>query len=386
MLGERPRYETVEILGDTCEAYVPAALPPDPYPVTTATQAVLLEETAAAIGRLDGLGAALPDTSYLVYAYVRKEAVLSSQIEGSQSSLSDLLLFEIEETPGAPVDDVREVSNYVKALAQGKQSLDSDASFSLDLIQRMHATLLSSGRGSTKGPGRFRTESTWVGGSRPRNAVFVPPPNALVPRLMEELLSYINEAPGRERPLVRAALAHVQFETIHPFLDGNGRIGRLLIPLMLYREKRLFEPLLYSSLYFKTHRQEYYQRLQDVRSAGGWSAWVEFFAQGLREAARSAAETAHRLTKLFERDSNTIQRALGRKAGSGLRVLEALKLQPIVATAYVVERTGLSLPTVIDTLRRLTEVGICRELTGGERHLRFVYSDYLDVLSEDTDV
>jgi Fic family protein len=328
----------------------------------------------------------LPDVSYLLYAYVRKEAVLSSQIEGSQSSLSDLLLYEVDEAPGAPLDDVREVSNYAKALSEGQERLGEDVPFSMDLVQKMHAILLSSGRGSSKAPGKIRSECVWVGGTRPHDAVYVPPPNPFVPRLMNELIDYINVPPGGESPVIRAALAHVQFETIHPFLDGNGRVGRLLIPLMLCREKRLSEPMLYSSLYFKTHRQEYYERLQEVRTNGNWSGWIEFFALALRESAGSAAETMHRLSKLFTHDVTTIEQKLGRKAGSGVRVLETLKSRPIVSTSYVAERTGLSLPTVIDTLRKLSEIGICRELTGADRHLRFAYAKYLDIMSENTEV
>jgi Fic family protein len=252
--GVTGRYEVTSAGGEKVRAFVPFPLPPDPALVFTGKLQQVLEAATLAIGRLDGVSALLPDKSLLLYAYVRKEAVLSSQIEGTQSSLSDLLLFELEEAPGVPLDDVVEVSNYVAALDHGLARLRGDFPLSNRLIREIHRKLLSDGRGSTKEPGEFRRSPNWIGGTRPGNAGFVPPPHTAVPECMAALEKFIHATDEGLPVLVRAALSHVQFETIHPFLDGNGRVGRLLITLLLCHAGLLREPLLYLSLYFKQNR------------------------------------------------------------------------------------------------------------------------------------
>src|SRR6202789_3284805 len=274
---------------------------------------LLLEQANQALGRLDGLTSVLPDLSLFIYAYVRKEAVLSSQIEGTQSSLSDLLLFENDEAPGAPIEDVQEVSNYVAAMTHGLERLRSGFPLSLRLVREIHEILLSKGRGSGKQPGEFRLSQNWIGGSRPGNAAFVPPPPELVLDCMSNLELFLHE----DRPdlplLIKAALVHVQFETIHPFLDGNGRLGRLLITFLLCAQDAIREPILYLSLYFKTHRTAYYDLLDRVRAKGDWEAWLDFFLTGVKETADQAASAARRILTLFDENQRQIE-SLGRPA------------------------------------------------------------------------
>src|SRR5262249_37890725 len=287
-----------------------------------------------------------------LYVYVRKEAVLSSQIEGTQSSLADLLLFEIEEAPGVPFDDVREVSNYVRALEHGVKRLRGGFPLSNRLLREGHGRLLARGRGSKKAPGEFRTSQNWIGGSRPGNARFVPPPPEHVTDCMTALERFLHDEPERTSTLLKAALAHVQFETIHPFLDGNGRLGRLLITLLFVSEGVLREPLLYLSLYLKTNRDAYYELLQRVRTDGDWEAWLVFFVRGVRETAEQAVATARELAQLFEHDRGKIAK-LGRTASSALRVHHALEQHPIQTVKTAKERTGLTIPTVTAALKSL---------------------------------
>src|SRR5438132_9551599 len=276
---------------ESFRAYVPPPLPPDP-PLALQPLLALLEQANQALGRLDGLASVLPDPSLFIYLYVRKEAVLSSQIEGTQSSFSDLMLFESAEAPSVPLEDVQEDSNYVAAMNHGLRRLRGDFPLSLRLIREIHKILLSNGRGSQKRPGEFRESQNWIGGTRPGNAAFVPPP----PEKMTECLDALEKFLHREKEdlpiLVKAALVHVQFETIHPFLDGNGRLGRLLITFLLCVERALTEPLLYLSLFFKTHRQLYYELLQKVRTDGDWEGWVRFFMEGVETTADQAVATA----------------------------------------------------------------------------------------------
>ena len=257
-------------------AYIPPPLPPRPA-LDLELLYEKLEAANRALGRLDGVTSILPDTPLFLYMYVRKEALLSSQIEGTQSSLSDLLLYESDIAPGVPIDDVLEVSNYVAAMNLGLQRIRERVPNSNRLLREIHGVLLSKGRGSRKDPGEFRRSQNWIGGTRPGNARFVPPPPDKVADCMGDLEKYIHEKSKRLPLLIRAALAHVQFETIHPFLDGNGRLGRLLITLMLQAEGVLREPVLYLSLFLKTHRDTYYDLLQQVRKSGDWEVWLEFF-------------------------------------------------------------------------------------------------------------
>ncbi|MFN0008540.1 MAG: Fic family protein [Planctomycetota bacterium] len=369
--------------GETIRAFVPKPLPPTPSLVVDATLREEIDQALLALGRLDSVSSLLPDPALFLYTFVRKEAVLSSQIEGTQSSLSDLLLFELDEAPGVPFDDVREVSNYVRALEHGVKRVRDGFPISNRLFREVHTQLLSHGRGSEKLPGEFRTSRNWIGGPRPGVATFVPPPPDRVLECMGELEKFLHDLPERTPVLLKAALAHVQFETIHPFLDGNGRLGRLLITLLLVSQGVLHEPLLYLSLYFKQNRSTYYELLQSVRTDGDWEAWISFFVRGVKQTAEGAVATAQQLSKIVSEDRERIQ-TLGRNSGSALRVHFALQQHPVQTIAKATERTGLTVPTVTAALKSLEAVGIVRELTGKKRGRIFGYQRYLDVQNEGT--
>jgi Fic family protein len=381
--GTRGSYEVTAVGGETVRAFIPSPLPPQPRLDLSGPLQPLLERALLALGRLDSISTLLPDTDLFLYSYVRKEAVLSSQIEGTQSSLSDLLLFEIEQAPGAPLDDVVEVSGYVGALEHGLARLQGGFPLSSRLIREVHAKLLARGRGSDRDPGEFRRSQNWIGGTRPGNAAFVPAPHTAVAGCISDLERFLHDDRGDLPVLVKAALAHVQFETIHPFLDGNGRVGRLLITLILCNAGVLSEPLLYLSLYFKQNRAEYYRLLDVVRSDGDWEAWTRFFLHGVSETAGSAVSTAKRLTALFSSDRELIQRQ-GRRAGSALRVFDALTSRAVLTLPATVERTGLSFPGASDGMKLLIELEIVRELTGKKRNRVYAYERYLALLSEGT--
>ena len=370
--------------GERVRAFVPAPLPPDPPLDLSGARQRLLERALLACGRLDGVTALLPDPDLFLYAYVRREAVLSSQIEGTQSSLSDLLLFELDEAPGVPFDDVVEVSNYVAALEHGMARMRGDFPISNRLLREVHEKLLASGRGADKQPGEFRRSQNWLGGTRPGNALFVPPPPQRVQDCMAALERSIHAEDDGLPALVRAALAHAQFETIHPFLDGNGRVGRLLIVLMLFDAGVLGQPLLYLSLYLKQHRDEYYHLLDTVRTEGAWEAWLDFFLEGVESTAGSAVETAHRLLALFRDDAARVQK-LGRAAANALRVFDALRDRPLANLNSLTESTGASYPTVARAVDALEGLGIAREITGRKRERIFAYARYLDILGEGTE-
>ena len=378
-------YEVTSAGGEQVRAFTPAPLPPLPALDLDGTLQPGFESAVLALGRLDGVSTLLPDRTFFLYAYVRKEAVLSSQIEGTQSSLSDLLLFESAETPGVPLDDVVEVSNYVAALEHGLERLREGFPLSNRLIREIHAVLLSRGRGSDKAPGEFRRSQNWIGGSRPGTAAFVPPPHAAVPDCMTALERFLHATDDGLPVLVRAGLAHVQFETIHPFLDGNGRVGRLLVTLLLHHAGVLHEPFLYLSLYFKQHRTNYYELLNDVRRTGDWEAWLAFFIDGVRMTADGAASTSRRLLELFANDRATIEETGGRRAGSALRVYDALKAQPILSLPSAGARTGLAFRTTAAAMALLVDLGIARETTGKRRGRLFVHDRYLAILNEGTE-
>ena len=324
----------------------------------------------------------LPDASLFLYAYVRKEAVLSSRIEGTQSSLSDLMLYELDEEPGAPLDDVREVSNYVRALSYGLERLE-EIPLSLRLIKDIHAILLEKGRGSERTPGEFRRSQNWIGGTRPGNAAFVPPPPHSVIPCMGDLELFLHDQPVATPVLLKVALAHVQFETIHPFLDGNGRLGRLLISLLLFEKGILRQPMLYLSLYFKVHRDYYYELLNKVRFQGAWEEWLDFFAEAVIYTASGAVETAQRLLRLSQESEKKIK-TLGRSASSALRIHRALLKQPITNSLTIQEATGLTPATVNKGLEKLCDLNIVREITGQKRNRIFSYVEYLKILNEGT--
>jgi len=345
---------------------------------------VLRDKANRALGRLDGITGVLPGTSLFLYQYVRKEAVLSSQIEGTQSSLSDLLLYELDDAPGVPIDDVREVSNYVAALYHGLQRVREGFPISLRLLREMHALLLRGGRGQDKEPGEFRTSQVWIGGPSPSLAEFVPPPPERLMDCLDPLEKFLHDDPASTPLLVKVALAHVQFETIHPFKDGNGRLGRLLITLLLCAEGVLDEPLLYLSLYFKQNRQAYYDRLQAVRTEGDWEGWLTFFLKGLHEVAQQAVSTAQQLLTLFEGDRIRLQ-ALRRGAGSAIRIHQLLQARPIISATATAKELDLSTTAVNNALSKMEEIGLVRETTGQQRYRRFAYDRYLTILAEGTE-
>jgi Fic family protein len=379
--GATGPYETSTSGGETVRAFVPAPLPPDPMLDLHGERQRLLERALLACGRLDGVRALLPDPNLFLYAYVRREAVLSSQIEGTQSSLSDLLLFELDEAPGVPFDDVVEVSNYIAALEHGMERLRGGFPISNRLLREVHEKLLRSGRGADKQPREFRRSQNWLGGTRPGNAHFVPPPPQRVEDCMASLERAIHAKDEGLPVLVKAALVHVQFETIHPFLDGNGRVGRLLISLMLHDDGVLEQPLLYLSYYFKRHRDEYYRLLDLVRRDGDWEAWLDFFLEGVELTAGAAVQTAHRLLALFGSDAERVQ-STGRAAASALRVYDAFRDRPLCTIAALSEQTGASYPTVSRAVEELERLRIVREITGRKRGRVFAYTRYLDILGE----
>lgn len=308
----------------------------------------------------------------------------NSMIEGAQSSLSDLLLYELDQEPGVPLDDVREVSNYVAALDHGLRRLAEGLPLSQRLLREIHGILLSKGRGSSRTPGRFRRSRNWIGGSRPGNAVFVPPPAAEVPECMGALELFLHDRPAPTPALLKAALAHVQFETIHPFLDGNGRLGRLLITLLLCDQEVLLKPMLYLSLYFKSHREKYYELLTTVRLSGDWEAWLDFFAKAVVVTASQAVETARQLLDLSNLDRDKIS-GIGRAAASALRVHRALMERPIATSNWLVEQTGLTPATVNKALGHLERLGLVIELTARKRNRLFSYSEYIEIISRGTE-
>lgn len=383
--GSTGKYITTSTIGnERVRAFVPNPLPPNPPLVISPELRDRLDAALLSVGRLDSVTTLLPDTHLVLYMYVRKEAVLSSQIEGTQSSLWDLLLFEADEAPGVPLDDVQEVSNYVAALEHGLARVQEGFPLSNRLIREIHGILLSKGRGVQKMPGEFRRSQNWLGGSRPGNAAFVPPPPELVPECMGQLEHWLHDKPERTPTLLKAALAHVQFEAIHPFLDGNGRLGRVLVTLLLYVEHVLRDPLLYLSLYLKRNRDEYYRLLDSVRKEGDWEEWIGFFADGVTESAGGAVDTAQRLVKIA-RDDRVILQQIGRGAGTALRVHHALQEQPVANSATLVRKTGTSLPSVLNALDSLQELGIVSEVSGRKRNRVFSYTGYVKILSEGTE-
>ena len=382
--GETGHYEITAVDGERVRAFVPAPLPPKPALALDGSLQQVQESALLALGRLDSIAMLLPDEALFLYAYVRKEAVLSSRIEGTQSSLSDLFLFELDEAPGVPLDDVREVSNYVAALNYGLGRLREDFPLSNRLIREVHGVLLSRGRGHAKTPGEFRRSQNWIGGTRPGNAIFVPPPHTAVPDCMTAFERFLHAEKDGLPVLVRAGLSHVQFETIHPFLDRNGRVGRLLITLLLCHAGVLRQPLLYLSLYLKQNRSTYYELLNHVRRTGDWEAWIAFFLEGVRVTAEGAVSTAQRLSEMFQNDRNRIQLAGGRRAGSALRIHEALKSQPILSISAACGSAKLSFRTAASAMELLVAYGIAREVTGKRRNRLFVYDQYLSILNEGT--
>ena len=376
------KYVKVPAAHEPFEAFVPAPLPPDPPLVWSPALRRRFDDALLALGRLDAITAHLPNASLLLYSFVRKEAVLSSQIEGTQSSLADLLLYEIDEQPGVPIDDAREVSRCVMALERGLKRLRGGLPLCMRLLCEMHKVLLTHPGGRGKTPGEVRRSQVWIGGTRPGNAAFVPPPAAELPECLKHFEHFINDQPEPTPPLIKAALAHVQFETIHPFLDGNGRLGRLLIVLQLVADGVLREPMLYPSLFFKTHRAQYYELLNEVRLRGDWERWLDFFAEGVQVSATQAVATSNALLALVNRDRDRIA-GLGRAATSALTVHQALQRQPLATTAALVKATTLTAATVNKSLAHLESLGIVGELTNRQRGRVFSYGRYVQELASE---
>jgi Fic family protein len=382
--SEAGQYVAITTGTPPVRAFVPAPLPPQPALEVAPPLRDLLDRSLLALGRLDGIASLLPNTGLFLYSYVRREALVSSQIEGTQSSLSDLLLFEIEAAPGVPFEDVVDVSNYVAAQRHGLARIREGFPLSNRLIREMHELLMRRGRGASRQPGEFRTSQNWIGGTTPADAVFVPPPANRVQACMADLERFLHDDPAPTPPVIKAALAHVQFETIHPFLDGNGRVGRLLVPLVLHVAGVLAEPLLYVSLYFKQHRAEYYERLARVRTEGDWEGWVAFFCAGVIEVAEHAVTLARRLADLMQQDRDRVQ-AIGRGAATALQVHGALQREPLSTIARLAAHTGLSFPGATAAIERLQELGLVKEVSGRRRGRVFSYAPYVAVLSEGTE-
>lgn len=363
-------------------AFMPAPLPPQPPLALGGELQGLLSAADRALGRLDGSVLTLPNPDLFVFMYVRKEAVLSSQIEGTQSSLQDLLAAEAQLFDQGLPRDVDEVINYVRAMDHGLTRL-AELPVSVRLIREIHAELMRGVRGGRLQPGELRSSQNWIGpaGCTLATATFVPPPHHAVPAALGDLENFLH-AQDELPPLVKIALAHVQFETIHPFLDGNGRVGRLLITFLLTERGVLHKPVLYLSHYFKQHRQTYYEHLQAVRDQGAWEAWLGFFLRGVIEVAGEAAETARRILQLREQHRAAITAQLGRAAGNGHKVLESLFDRPIVTVNDVQKMTGTSYAAANSLVSRLVKLDVLSEMTGYARNRRFRFAPYIALFNE----
>ncbi|PIE40969.1 MAG: cell filamentation protein Fic [Gammaproteobacteria bacterium] len=382
--GVTGRYMPSVAGGVRCNAFIPAPLPPHPPLHLDNKLQSRINKAMLALGRLDAISTLLPDARLFLYSYVRKEAVMSSQIEGTQSSLHDLMLFEMEGLPGVPMDDVQEVSCYVSALERGVQLIRSGHPITFRFITELHEALMTSGRGVSKRPGEFRKNQVWIGGHRADEATFVPTPANELAECWADLERFLNDSPEETDPLIKAALAHVQFETIHPFMDGNGRLGRLLIPLILVAANVLKEPLLYLSVFFKKHRQVYYERLQQVRLTGDWESWLLFFVDAVTDTATQAVSTAQQLNDLRNTHRAMLTK-LGRMASSAQQALDVLFEYPIANINTLVEQGGISAATAGKVMDKLAQPGLAlvHEITGQKRNRVFAYSAYIDILNQD---
>ena len=390
MQREVGRYERTAAAGETVSAFIPDRLPPANPPLSLdAGTRDLLRSAEQKLSRLDLAGEMVPSIEWFIYAFVRKEAVLSSQIEGTQATLVDLLAFEASAEGSAsagPTSDVQEVCNYVDGLAYARRQLQSPKGLplSMRLLNEAHRRLMKGSRGANRQPGEIRRSQNWIGGTRPGNAAFVPPPPNELGRLLADLQKYIHREDDLP-PLVRAALVHVQFETIHPYLDGNGRIGRLLITLLLEHWKLLSQPLLYLSLFLKQHRAEYYRLLNAVRLEGAWEGWVAFFLEAVSTIADEAATTARDLFVVVNKDR---ARVLGARNSSvtAARLLEILPRRPVVTIPAIVKLLKTSKPTAAKAVSVLERLGILEEMTGRRRDRTYGYSSYLERLRAGTDL
>lgn len=371
-------YIIKRIAGESYKAFIPPKLPPK-LPLNLEPLYPKIDYATQAISELNGMIKLIPNISLFIYMYVRKEALLSSQIEGTQSSFADLILFEHQQKPNVSIEDVKEVSNYVRAMEHGLERLQGGFPLSLRLLREIHAILLQDGRGSRKTPGEFRRSQNWIGGTRPGNALFVPPPPERLMDCLSSFEKFLHDERVKLPLLLKAGLAHVQFESIHPFLDGNGRIGRLLIILLLCEQGLLKAPILYLSLYLKENRQLYYNLLQQVRTHGSWETWLEFFLEGIAYTAKQALITAEGMNRLFIADLSKIS-ALGRAKLSCRTIFEHLKKLPQVSTRLLTQELNLTPPTIRAALEHLLKLNIVKEITGKKRDKIYVYKEYLDIL------
>ena len=371
-------YRTSVVGGEEVRAFIPPPLPPVPS-LTMENLWPKLETTMHLLGKLQGMAALVPDRALFLYMYVRKEALVSSHIEGTQSSLHDLLLFEHNNTPSTPMEDVEEVSNYVAALEYGLSEMQRGSPLCNRLLKQCHAILLQGVRGQNQQPGEYRRSQNWIGGTRPGNARFVPPPQELVESLMSDLEKYLHDPTQSTPVLLRVGMAHVQFETIHPFLDGNGRLGRLMIALALANFSILPDPLLYISLFFKQHRDEYYHLLQHVRTTGDWEAWCEFYLEGVAHVASHSADAIQRIHDLTKSDRERIE-TLGRAAVSVHALFRFCLRAPLFGIPQAAIELSLSVPTVTKATNHLLQLGILKEITGKGKNRLYAYQGYLDIL------
>ena len=381
------RYESTTVAGEKVSAFVPHVLPPtEPPLVLNDADQALHQRAEQGIARLELASEMVPSLPWFSYAFVRKEAVLSSQIEGTQCTLIDLLTFEAEATETSDNADVQEVCNYLDALTYARQQLvaGDGLPISMRLLNKTHALLMRGVRGADKQPGEVRRSQNWIGGTRPGNAVFVPPPPHLLGEVLSEFESYIH-AGGQLSPLVRAGLLHVQFETIHPYLDGNGRIGRLLVALLLEHFGVLSSPLLYLSLFLKRHRDEYYRRLSAVRTDGDWEGWIAFFLEAVATIADEATGAARDIFGIVSRDR---QRVLDTRSSTviAVRLFELLPQHPIVTIAKTTSLLDTTKPTATKAVMALVDAEVLVETTGRKRDRTFCYNAYLDLLRAGTDL
>jgi Fic family protein len=360
-------------------AFLPAALPPEPPVAIDGDLLALLSRADLSLGRLDGVVKVIPDPEFFVAMYVRREAVLSSQIEGTQSTLEDLLEVELEPESQSRLGDVGDIVNYVAAMNHGLWRLN-ELPLSLRLIREIHAELLKDGRGAHATPGEFRATQNWIGppGASLQQATFVPPPVSEMKQALNDFESFLHSE-AQLPLLVQAGLAHAQFETIHPFLDGNGRVGRLLITFLLVHGGAIRAPLLYLSYYLKLHRAEYYDRLMAVRMNGDWEGWMRFFLRGVAETAEEATDTAERIFELRERHRTLVMAELG---ANGLKLLSKLFQRPLVNVKFVSRELDVAFPTANRLVGRLEELGLLREVTGQRRSRVFRYEPYLQLFDE----
>jgi len=385
MKRETGTYRITKWESEEVRAFVPAPLPPANPPLTLDDAARRsLSDAMTALGKLAIAADMVPNAEWFLYGFVRKEALITSQIEGTQATLQDVLTFEAGEKAERP-DDVREVCNYVDALtfARGELARPEGLPLATRLLCDVHKRLMKGARGSEKQPGEIRRSQNWIGGSRPGNARFVPPPPDVVPEALSALEKWIHGDDSLP-PLVRIGLAHVQFETIHPFLDGNGRIGRLLIALLVEHWGLLKAPLLYLSVAFKRHRQAYYDRLNGVRVDGDWEGWMRFFLDCVTEAADDAVASAQRLHVVTAADRTKVA-AHAKTTVPAIRLFELLPSHPMVTLSLAIKLLGVSKPTAVKAIDALQAAGVLREITGKRRDRVYAYHEYLRVLSPDTD-